>query len=89
MAMGPGGRWLSRMAKGPKSPMANAATIQQTTMCASIGTSLARRRSLNSHTAATRMARTNATTSVPVALMLGTECVGATRGRSPKSRERS
>ena len=54
MAMRPGGRWMSRIAKVPKSPMANAPTIPQTTMCASIGASLARRRSLNSHTAATR-----------------------------------
>ena len=45
MAIGPGGRWMSRMAKAPKSPMASAPTMPQTTMCASIGTSLARRRS--------------------------------------------
>ena len=39
MAMGPGGRWMNRIAKAPKSPIANAPTIPQTTMCASIGTS--------------------------------------------------
>ena len=89
MATGPGGRWISRIAKTPKSPTAIAPTIQQTTMCSSTGLSFIRRRSRNSHTMATRMARTSTPTSVPVVLTLETECVGSARGRSPKNTERS